>query len=80
VSTPDSDYVTVRAAAKRLKVSPALVYQWCSEGSLPHYRLGGNGKRGKILIDPAELEAFFQARRVDPVPPAHPALGHIRMT
>ena len=28
------------------------------------YRLGASGKRGKILIEPAELDKLYEARKV----------------
>ena len=70
--------MTVREAAKRAGVSPALIYQWCQEHRLPHYRLGGRGRRGKITIEPADLDAFLQTCKVTPGdrPPAE--LVHIR--
>jgi len=71
--------LSVREAARAMGVSPALVYQLCAEGMLPHYRLGGRGRRGKIVIDPAELDAYFRARRVEPEAPPHPPLGHISL-
>jgi excisionase family DNA binding protein len=74
--TPDN-LLSVKAAAKKIGVSRALIYQLCAEGTLPHYRLGGKGKRGKIVIDPNELEAYFRARRVVQAPTAHPPLKHI---
>jgi excisionase family DNA binding protein len=57
--------LTVKQAAERANVSTALVYQWCEERRLPHYRLGGKGKRGKLLINPADLDAFMQSLRVE---------------
>lgn len=32
---------------------------------LPHYRMGGKGKRGKILIEEASLDAFLQSCKVE---------------
>lgn len=58
------DCISVREAARRVGVSASLVYQWCADGTLSHYRLGASGKRGKILIEPAELEKFYEARKV----------------
>lgn len=57
--------LTVKQAAERANVSTALVYQWCNERRLPHYRLGGKGRRGKLLIDPADLDAFMRSLRVE---------------
>jgi excisionase family DNA binding protein len=51
--------LTPKQAADRTKVSVSLVYQWCAEGRLPHYRFGRDGRRGRILIDPADLEQFI---------------------
>jgi excisionase family DNA binding protein len=62
--------VTVKQAAERAGVSESLVYEWCSEQRLPHYRLGGQGRRGKIVIDEADLTRFLDECRVA----AHPLL------
>ena len=58
--------LTVKQAAERAGVSEALVYQWCCERRLPHYRLGGQGRRGKIGIDPHELDSFLESLKVEP--------------
>ena len=50
--------LTVAEVAEILKCSPALVYQWCQEKRIRHYRFGSEGRRGKILIDPKDLERF----------------------
>lgn len=70
--------LTVKQAGQRAGVSPALIYQWCQERRLPHYRMGGQGRRGKILISPADLDAFLEGCKVTPgaCPPAE--LRHIR--
>jgi excisionase family DNA binding protein len=57
--------LTVKQAAERASVSPALVYQWCEERRLIHYRVGGKGKRGKLLIDAADLDNFMESLRVE---------------
>ena len=57
--------LTVKEVAARLQISASLVYGWCEDHLLPHYRMGGKGKRGKILIEEAVLNAFLQSRRVD---------------
>jgi excisionase family DNA binding protein len=62
--------LTVVEAAAIAGVSPSLVYGWCAEQLLPHYRFGTKGRRGKILISPAELETFMQSCRVG----SHPLL------
>jgi excisionase family DNA binding protein len=61
--------LTVKQAAKEKGLSPALVYLWCHERRLPHYRLGGRGRRGRILIDPSDLDGFLATLKVTPRPP-----------
>ena len=57
--------LTVAEAAERAGVSISLVYEWCSERRLTHYRIGGAGRRGKILIDPTDLEGFLGSLKVE---------------
>ena len=58
--------LTVQQVAKTIGISDTLVYQWIETKELPHYRLGGEGKRGKILIDDTDLQAFIARKRVMP--------------
>ena len=60
--------LTVEEAADRAGISASLVYSWCREQLLPHFRFGTKGRRGKIMIAPAELEEFMQACRVETHP------------
>jgi len=48
---------------------------------LPHYRMGGKGKRGKILIEEVALNAFLQSRKVEgkPVDASSLGLKHITL-
>jgi excisionase family DNA binding protein len=73
--------LTVKEAAQRLGISESLVYEWCAEGVLPHYRFGRNGRRGRILIDETEFAAFLagcrQERRKDAL--SMPELRHIQL-
>ena len=68
-----------------LGVSPGLVYGWCEDHLLPHYRVGCNGKRGHIRITEDDVQAFLRARRVEPehhvsVPPLAPVrLKHLKL-
>jgi excisionase family DNA binding protein len=55
--------LTPAQVAARLGVSKALVYQWVEEGRLPAYRLGTGGRRGRILIDEVDLNAFLATCR-----------------
>jgi len=52
-------------AAEHAGVSASLVYQWCAERRLPHFRLGKSGTRGKLLIEQADLDAFLTSLRVE---------------
>jgi excisionase family DNA binding protein len=72
--------LTIKQAAVAADVSESLVYQWCQERRLPHYRFGGSGKRGRILIDDEELKTFLASCRVPAGEQAPPAgtLRHIR--
>lgn len=71
--------LTVKAAAALVPTSPSLVYQWCGERRFPVYRVGGRGKRGKILIDEAEVRAFLEALRVGAEQPAAPRPPRARL-
>jgi hypothetical protein len=53
-----------KLAAARACVSVSLIYQWCADGSLPHLRVGAWGRRGKILIAPADLDALLAGFKV----------------
>ena len=55
--------LSVRQAAERAGVCPALVYSWIACGELPHFRLGARGRRGKVAIAEADLDGFLQARK-----------------
>jgi excisionase family DNA binding protein len=67
--------LTVKQVAERLRISASLVYSWCEDQLLPHYRMGGKGKRGKILIEEAVLDAFLQSRKVEGKPFDASSLG-----
>jgi excisionase family DNA binding protein len=56
--------LTVKQVSQRLRVSASLVYSWCEDHLLPHYRMGGKGK-GKILIEETALAEFLQSCKVD---------------
>ncbi len=67
--------LTVKQAAVRLGVSPALVYSLCAARRIRHRRVGLG--RGKILIPEDALEEFGQkctigAEEVSVPPPPRP--------
>jgi excisionase family DNA binding protein len=57
--------LTPKEAADQAGVSISMIYQLCDERRLTHYRVGGRGRRGKILVDPADLEALMQTLKVE---------------
>ena len=69
-----------KEAAALAGVSVKLVYIWCEERRLRHFRLGSKKRRGRILIEDSDLAQFLDACRVEPeareeahVPASHPA-------
>lgn len=68
------DLLTIEDARVFLgkKVSASMIYQWCAEKRLPHLRLGGEGRRGKILIRGADLMRFLEENRIGPHPLLEP--------
>jgi excisionase family DNA binding protein len=58
--------LTIREAAQAAGVSDSLLYQWCQERRLRHYRFGAEGRRGKIMVEEADLAAFLEECRVEP--------------
>lgn len=63
--------LTPKQAAERAGVSSNLIYLGCKEGRLALYRLGSEGSRGRILIDPADLDRLMEACRQE----RHPLLA-----
>lgn len=57
--------LTPKQAAERAGVSPSLIYLLCAERRLKHYRVGGEGRRGKLLIDEEDLDRFMESCRVE---------------
>lgn len=73
-------FLTVRTAAARACISPGLVRGWVRDGLLPHLRVAGKVGRGKILIDPADLDnllaSFKVAANAPPSPTEAPGHSH----
>lgn len=50
----------------------SMVYRLCREGLLVHFRVGGMGKRGKLLIPvPRAIETYLRTCQVE----LHPLIG-----
>lgn len=71
--------LTIKRAAEVAQVSKALLYQLCHENRIPHYRVGGDGRRGRILIDENDLHAFMQSCRVEVQATPPTKLTHITL-
>lgn len=58
--------LTPKQAHERLEkqVSLSALYRAIEERRLPHYRVSGGGKRGKILINEADLLAWLESCKV----------------
>jgi len=56
--------LSVAESAVHAKVSEALIRQWVKEGTLPHFRLGAKGKRGKIAIAVEDLDGVLASFKV----------------
>ncbi|OWK42088.1 hypothetical protein FRUB_04166 [Fimbriiglobus ruber] len=80
----------MKEAAARACISESLVYQWIADGTLPHFRVGAKGKRGKILIEVEDLDGVMAGFKVGkpeptvapapkPVKPPQPVLRHMRL-
>ena len=73
--------LTPQQAADQAVVSLSLIYQWCREGVLVHYRVGRPGKRGSIRIEESDLETFLATCKKEGEPPAEAPirLKHIKL-
>jgi excisionase family DNA binding protein len=75
--------LSVKDAASRLGLSPALIYALCSKGRIRHERHGLG--RGVIRISEDALEEYRRSREVgvaEPVPPpdrSRVKLKHLRV-
>ncbi len=82
-------FLSPKDAAAYACVSVNLIYHWCNEKLLPHFRLGENGRRGKIVIDVSDVEQFLASRKVGGQPmqvtlppkakPIKPRFRHLKL-
>jgi hypothetical protein len=61
----NDEFLTVDQAAAASQMSSSALYDACRRKRLAHYRLSGAGRRGKILIRPADLREFIESCRVE---------------
>lgn len=65
--------LTVKQAAALVPTSESMVYQWVKEKRFEVLRVGGRGRRGKILIDETAFQAFLLTLTVEPSAASAPA-------
>jgi len=46
--------------AQNLSISPQTLYAWARKKKIPHFRLGGGARVGRILFDPQEIEKWLK--------------------
>lgn len=63
--------MTVKEAAELLEISERTVYDLCRAGKLAHYRVGVG--RRSIRLEPADVRAYRESRRVAASPDPEPA-------
>ncbi|MEZ6142927.1 MAG: helix-turn-helix domain-containing protein [Zavarzinella sp.] len=56
---------SIKDLARFLGVSMSTVYGWIARRELPHYRLGAAGRRGRIIVQQADLDLFLAQRRLE---------------
>jgi excisionase family DNA binding protein len=59
---PDHEMLTVEAAARRLGMSTRHLRRLVAERQIAHHRFGR-----LVRLDPADVEAYIAAGRVEPV-------------
>lgn len=78
---------SVKAAAAHACVCQSIIRQWIAAGTLPHFRLGAPGSRGKIVIAVEDLDQFLAAFKVTKKEPEpikalapRPVFKHLNLT
>jgi hypothetical protein len=71
MSDPKNTWLTPKLAARKAGVSQSLIYTWIKEQRLACFRMGAAGRRGRILIDPADLDVVIRECRRE----RHPLLA-----
>lgn len=58
-----NDLLDTKAAAPRIGVTPGTLENWRVSGNGPRFIKASPGPRGKVLYDPADIEAWKEANR-----------------
>jgi hypothetical protein len=61
----NTDLLTPKQVAQQYPLSLSLIYLLCEQHQLAHTRVGGRGRRGRLLIAPADVEAYLLNNRVE---------------
>jgi excisionase family DNA binding protein len=59
----ESDFLTVKQAARHLNVSPSCVYRLCTANKLTHYKFGDG--QGAVRVRRADLLDMIQGCRIE---------------
>jgi excisionase family DNA binding protein len=70
--------LTPKQVAQLYPLSVSLLYQLCDEKRIPHYRIGGRGKKGKILLAAEDIEIFLESQKVHVDEEDEGGLQHLR--
>ena len=58
-----SELLSTNQAAPKIGVSPGTLENWRSQGVWPKFIKTNAGRSGKVLYDPADIEAWKAANR-----------------
>ncbi|MBA4190923.1 MAG: hypothetical protein C0467_23285 [Planctomycetaceae bacterium] len=82
--------LSVSEAALHATVCETMIRNWVADRTLPHFRVGSQGRRGKILISVEDLDQLLANFKVTgqaskPAPPSQKvppvdSFHHIRLT
>jgi excisionase family DNA binding protein len=80
--------LTPKQAAEKIGASVAIVYGLVADHAIACYRIGRRGKRGKIMLDEADLKAYLVSARIEvrvgnatpPQKPRKPTLQRIKFS
>jgi excisionase family DNA binding protein len=83
----DDEFLTIAESAPIARLSASSLYDACQRKIIPHYRVSGRRRRGKVLIKRSDLMAFIESMRVEvgeapppaAVKPPRPHLRHLSL-
>ena len=67
----EGDLLTVDEVRRRLRISKALAYRLCTDGTIPSARIASVGRRrGRLVVRQGDVEAYVASLFVDHRKPA----------